>query len=208
MALVGSILLFRAIKPRKDLTPNYLAGLLGDYFDRGGFCFNFTIEARGGHCILNTYFQNQYDHRCFGRIALRPTKGFFLTRAKFEAIQFDIECEPAAFGVSSREIPIPAKFQGRKQTFEVGASVVYPEGKRQLLRYGSGFVLRSNSSFQNSFGTTLTVAGALAGMVVLSSPMTVNLTLPTDVKEELPEDLVSLTRTIWKLHDAPLTAEA
>ena len=52
--------------------------------------------------------------------------------------------------------------------------------------------------------TGLTLAGALAGMVVLGRPSTATIKFPTDIAEVLPENCGPETVTLWKLGDPPL----
>jgi hypothetical protein len=212
VAIVG-LLIFMKLHFRKDGAPDYLRPLfgrrldLGQFFDRGGFCFGFRTTSIDGHCVLNAYFQNRHERPCRGQIALRPARNFFLTRNKFDAICIDIECGPGAFGFATLPIPVPENFQGKRQQFEVGASVIYPQGRGRKLRHSEGIVLRTNSKFANTFGSILTVAGALGGSVVISSPVRVTLDLPFSVAEKLPDGLEPAVRTLWTLGDPPLELE-
>ena len=203
LAVVG-LAGFLRIHLRADVVPDYLHQYLDTYLNRGGFCFAFRTSVVDGVCYLETFFQNQQDEVCVGCVALRPARGFFLGRANIDTITIKIECGPAAFGIAKMAIPIPAKFQGRRQSFEVGASVEFPNGKGRTLRYRDGIVLRANSNLSNSFGTTLTVAGALTGSVVLSSPATVTLDLPAEVVEDIKDAACPEISTLWKLGDPPL----
>jgi hypothetical protein len=189
---------------RADLAPDYLRKQAGNYFNRGGFCFAFGATAVDGICYLDAYFQNQQDQACLGRIALRPARGFFLGRAKTETVTFEIDCEPAVFGVARIAIPLPQKLQGKRQSFEVGASVHYPRGKGRRLRFRDGIFLRTNSNFGDTFGTALTVAGAATGQIVLSKPATTTIDLPVGAVEDLPDDVKPEIKTLWKLGDPPL----
>ncbi|MDB5335301.1 MAG: GTP-binding protein LepA [Planctomycetaceae bacterium] len=189
---------------RRDLARDYLQEITGGYFNRDGFCFVFGAEAVDGVCQFHAYYQNQYERPFVGRIALRPARGFFLTRAKIDTITFEIACDAAAYGVATLPIPLPREIQGKPQSFEVGASVNYPQGKGKRLRFRDGVFLRTNTNFGNSFGTALKVAGALGGAIVLSSPATATVLLPTDVAEELPSNSESNTTQIWKLGDPPV----
>ena len=189
---------------RRDLAPDYLTSAVGTFFQRDGFCFGFRTSSRGGICLLNLYFQNAFERPCRGRVGLRPARGFFLGRAKFESIRFDIDCGPAAFGVARLQLPVPAKLQGKMQAFEVGASVAYPSGKGRRLRFRDGLLIRQNSNFGDAFLTALTVVGALGGVIVLSSPAKITLKLPESVAEEVPaEDRAEMT-TLWVLDDPPM----
>ena len=202
---LAALAVILGLQGRKDLAPDYLHRQVGGYFNRDGFCFGFGTVEKRGICVLEAYFQNQMDQPSVGRIALRPAKGFWLSRAPIESITFEISCEPGAFGVVRMPLPVPEKLQGKTQSFEVGASVKYPSGKGRKVRFRDGIFLRTNSKFGNKFGTALTVAGAAGGMIVLNSPATVKLRLPDDVAETLPENLpASKVKTLWKLGDAPL----
>jgi hypothetical protein len=189
---------------RADLEHDYLRPLTGTYFNRDGFCFAFVVTAIDGLAFMDAYFQTQYDRPSLGRIALRPARGFFMTRAKIDSITFEIQCPPAGFGFARIAIPIPEKLQGKRQSFEVGASVRYPEGKGRRIRFHDGVFLRSNTNFGNSFGTALTVAGAATGSIVLSKPATATIDLPIGVTEDIPGNLVSKTKTLWQLGEPAL----
>jgi hypothetical protein len=183
---------------RADVNYDYLRSITGTYFNRNGFCFAFVVSSIDGIAFVNAYFQTQYDKPSVGRIALRPARGFFMTRAKIDAITFEIDCPPAGFGFARVAIPIPNKLQGKRQSFEVGASVEYPDGKGRRIRFHDGVFLRSNTNFGNSFGTALTIAGAATGSLVLSKPATVKVEFPVGVSEAIPEDLGGEITVLWK----------
>lgn len=189
---------------RADLEHDYLRPLTGTYFNRDGFCFAFAVTAIDGVAFMDVYFQSQYDTRSLGRIAVRPARGFFMTRAKIDAITFEVECPPAGFGYVRIPIPIPEKLQGKRQSFEVGASVQYPDGKGRRIRFHDGVFLRANSNFGSSFATALTIAGAASGSIVLSKPATAAIDLPVGVAEDVSDDLAPETRTLWQLGEPAL----
>ena len=75
------------------------------------------------------------------------------------------------------------------------ASVRYPDGKGQRLRFFDGVFLRSDTNFGNSFGTALAIAGAATGSIALTQPATVAIELPGGVAQDIPgkpEDFVDL----------------
>lgn len=199
--------LFLKIHFRADDVPDYLGPRVGVYFNRDGFCFGIVPTVADGVCIFEVYFQNQYEKRSVGRCALRPARGFFLGRAKMESIIVEVNCEPAAFGVARVAVPLPAMLKGRRQSFEVGASVEYPDGKGRRLRFGDGITLRANSNFGNAFGVGLTVAGALTGQIVYSSPATVTIDLPSGVAEDVTDGArPSTVDTLWTLGASAFSA--
>ena len=101
---------------RQDLEHDYLAERVGSYFNRDGFCFGFVVTPIHGIAYVDAYFQTQYDTPSIGRIALRPTRGFFLTRANIETMTFEVECPPCGFGLIRLAIPIPEKLQAAMET--------------------------------------------------------------------------------------------
>jgi len=186
---------------RPDYERDYLRDISRQYFNRDGFCFTFAAKNINGIAYIYAFFQSQRNAPSVGQIALRPARGFFLNRAEIETIVFYVECPPAAFGAARMPIPIPAKFQGKRQSFEVGASVNYPEGRGNRIRFRDGFSVRANSTFEDSLGTLLTVASVTAGHVYLKSPATQVIQLPTEVTEEIPEDLKPEVMILWQLGD-------
>lgn len=193
---------------RADAVPDYLRKKTARYFNRDGFCFTCNMYPCNEICYLSAWFQNQYDQPCHGRIALRPARGFLSFRPRIDVIRFDVHCEPAAYGCAMIPVPLSRKFQGRRQKFEVGASVDYPQGKGQRLRFADGIFLRPDENFSSEFTKALTVAGALTGQFVMNRPATVRLVLPIGVAEELPEDVGPEVKTLWRLGDPPLEEPA
>lgn len=204
---VLAIGVFLKIHFRADEVPDYLGPRVGSYFNRDSFCFGIHPTVADGICVFEVFFQNQYERRCVGRIALRPARGFFLGRAKMDSVIAEIDCEPAAYGIARVAVSLPAGLQGRRQSFEVGASVEYPEGKGRRLRFGDGVTLRANSNFGNAFAVGLTVAGALTGQIVYTSPATVTIDLPNGVAEDVRDSVrPEAVDTLWKLGDPLLSA--
>jgi len=188
--------IFLKIHFRPDEVPDYLSPRVGTYFNRNGFCFGILPAVADGICVFEVYFQNQHEKRCVGRVALRPARGFFLGRAKMDSIAVEIDCEPAAFGVARVAVPLPTTLQGRRQAFEVGASVEFPEGKGRRLRFGDGVTLRGNSNFGNAFATGQMATGALTAAI--------------DLPKGVAEDITDWVRpasvdTLWRLGDPPLS---
>ena len=188
---------------QKDEVPDYLSQLGLRFFDRGGFCFAIVPRVEEGTCFLDAYFQNKFDRPCRGRIALRPVRGL-LGRGKLTDVYFDIDCPAAAFGRATISLPVPVAVQGKRQKFEVGASVEYPSGRGRMVRFREGAVLRTDSDFGDVFGTAIGVAGALVGTFVLSSPLTVKIRLPSNVADELTQGVPMASTTLWRLGDPPL----
>ena len=199
---------FLIVHLRTDQAPDYLAMRVGQYYNRSGFCISILPTATDGVCVLEVYFQNQYASRCFGRVAIRPACGFWLGRVGIDPAAVEIDCEPAAFGVARVPVGVPHALQGRRQRFEVGASVKYPDGCGRRLRFHDGITLRANSRFGNIFGVGLAVAGAITGQIVYEGPAVVEIDLPKGVAEDLTGVGSGASfETWWRLGDLPLPIE-
>lgn len=201
---VATLGLFFKMHFRADVAPDYLRTITGGYFNRDGFCFCFATTVDDGICFIEAYYQNQFDQPCHGQIALRPARGFWMTRSRIETIVFDVACEAAAFGIVRIPVPLPRELLGKKQSFEVGASVEYSSVKRRQLRFRDGICLRANSAFKNQFHTALQVAGALSGTIVLAVPAKTTLLLPSNAGESVPANIGPELKTFWRLGDPPL----
>lgn len=202
---IGSFVAVVLSLTRKDREPDYLRQVARNYFNRDGFCFVPRAASTEGVAFLELYFQNQFEKPCEAMVALRPARGFFLNRPKFEAIAIRVPCEGGAFGVARLAIPVPTKMQGKRQRFEVGASVAYPDGKGRRLRFFDGIFLRANQKFGDAFSKTLTVAYLAAGGIYLASPATAEIALPANVDEDFEGDGYLDVQTLWKPGDPPLT---
>lgn len=188
---------------KTDKAPDYLCRIAAPYFDRGGFCFLIRCVESNGQCHLQAIVQNRHERRCRGQIAMRPEMPLLGSGPILEQIAFAIDCPPAGFGIINVPISVPTAAQGKQVTFQVGASVDYPEGRGCTLRFKEGIGIRSNSDFRNAFGTTLTVLGAMGGAIVLSSPASVTILLPNEVSENVNEE--PSTEILWELGDPLLT---
>lgn len=183
---------------RVDLLPDYLSSMHKEFFNQGGFCFSIEAQARDGICHFVTHYQNQYLRPCIGRIALRPAPGFFLNRSNICSVTFEVQCDAGAFGIVSAPIAIPKEVQGKRESFELGVSVDYPNGRGKRVRFREGLVVHRDSTFRNSVGTTITVLNALIGQIEWRSPDRLTLALPNDVTEELPPSAITTSRTLWR----------
>lgn len=205
LAAIAAFLAFLRLHYRKDEVPDYLSQLGLPFFDRGGFSFAFALRAEEVLCFLDAWFQNRFEKPCHGRVALQPARGFF-GRRKVNVIAFDIGCPAAGFGVATVCVPLPAAVQGRRQKFEVGASVVYEDGRGRMLRFRDGISIRTDSDFQDILGNAIKVAAAFVGTFVFSSPATATIRLPNHVAAELPRDIPPTVKVLWQLGDGPLAA--
>lgn len=202
---LAAIGMFLMLHFRRDRAPDYLQQQMGDYFNRGGFCFAPQATTIDGAAYVEVWFQNQHARQCRATICLRPARNFFLDRNAIQPILCDINCEPGAFGVARIPLSLPKQFQGKLQSFEVGASVHYPQGKGRLLRFRDGVVIRQNADFLSASRLAFAVAGVATGTLGLITPAQIKLQLPSGVSENA-EGLKPQVSTLWMLGDPPLKA--
>lgn len=197
-----AICFIAALHFRRDTEPDYLHSHCKTYFNRDGFCFAIGVSELNGIASIDAYYQNQFEKPCGGLIALRPARGFLLNRPGIETIVFRITCGPAAYGYARLPIAIPAALQGKRQLFEVGASVFYPDGRGRRLRFRDGIFLRTDVQFDRSLETAVTIASFVAWHPHLTKPAMVKLELPTGVAVELPSGVSAEAVTLRSLDDA------
>ena len=180
---------------RKDKFPDLLRQSCGAYFERDGFCFAILAAAANGECRLDVYFQNRFDRARRAQVMLRPSQQFFLNRRPIETLTVEIDCPGGAYGVARVPWAVPAKLQGKKQSFDVGAHVEYPSGRGTMVRYRDGVPV--GTAKRDIWSGILTVSGAVGGMVVFSQPAKIKLMLPKKVAETMPEDALIMIETLW-----------
>jgi hypothetical protein len=189
-----AILLWQLL--RKDKVPDLLRKTCGNYFERDGFCFMIAPAAFKGEGRLDVYFQNRFERPCRAQVAIRPSQQFFLNRRPIEMLTIEIECEGGAFGVAHVPWAVPAKLQGKKQSFDVGAHTEYPSGRGAMIRYRDG--LRVGTAKRDVWSGILTMSGAVGGVVVLAQPAKIKLVLPKGIAETVAEDAPISIETLWR----------
>ncbi len=201
---VAAIAIFLRIHFQKDEVRDYLRQLAGKYFNRKGFCFVPSAERHDGVCYLTVYFQNQQDQPCIGRIAIRPAPGFLMQRPAIPAVLFEVRCEAAGFGLTRMAIPLPPAVQGKRQNFEVGASVDYFQGRGRTVRFRDGTLLSTDCDFTDARQSALTAGLLLTGHLSISLPVRTKISLPSNVATELAGECQVEVQMLWKLGDPPL----
>ena len=73
-----------------------------------------------------------------------------------------------------------------------------------MIRYRGGVQVRTAG--RDTWRAVITVAGAMGGVIVLSSPVKVKIKLPVDVEESVEDDLPIAKKILWKLGDDPNTS--
>jgi hypothetical protein len=162
-----------------------------------------------GIFFLNVMFQNRYSNPCDARIALRPVIGAFNSAVgvfhnDFSVIRFDIKCGPGEFGVAKIPIPVNTKAVGKKLTLEVGATVNYPIGNGQELRFQHGTYLRYDEDFSSPFWRSMQILSLLAGRIHLSRPPNLTFELPNGVADVIPMGTGQQIEILWSMEQSRL----
>jgi hypothetical protein len=200
IGLVG----FLVLHFRKDRAPDYLSALGGVYYDRNGFCFKISTDVIDGCCYIRITFQTRFERGCRATIVLKPAVVFgVFERSDFVGGVFEVDCPGGGYGVTTAPLPIPKAYQGKRETFAIGATVVFPNGKGRMLRFGSkgALVVRNDAEMKNRFYGRLANVAALTGGIMVYAPARVTFTLPQNVAESVPESAIASQAIRWQLSD-------
>lgn len=183
---------------RRDLAPDLLAQQVGRYLERNGFCFQFLPTVVDGRCVFLLMFQNRYERSCNARVVLRPVtfRGSHST-----LVDITVHCPGVAFGVAKKEVGLPAKLQGRRVSFDVGADVEYPKGKGRMQRFRDAVVLRRDTNFVDAFARTTSLLALLGGHIMFQLPTRIKYKLPNNVATDLPSAVPVSTEILWTPDD-------
>jgi hypothetical protein len=184
---------------RKDRAPDFLKQHVGQYFERDGFCFHVACTTEGSIALLTLYFQNRYERPCDARVVVQPSRGFWMNRPIGGVVAVDFCCDGGAFGVTRVPWGIPHEYQGKTGSFDVAAAVRYREGRGGMLRFRDGLAVGKTSL--DGWQVTLTVAGLLAGKVVMNKPAKFKLSFPAAVSTEARPEWPVTTETLWRPGD-------
>jgi len=184
------VLFLFALKP--DPVPDLFAKISGPHFGRDGVLFAFKIAPRDGICWLTIHYQNRFANRANMVVLVQPSQNFLLSRNDIPSVIVEIPCGPAAYGVVSVAMGIHRQYQGKKQLFDVGANIQYPDGTGELLRnrVGAPISLADIPGFGSLVLTGVQIAATGTPPLTLKSPSRVPFHLPIGVQESddgLPE---------------------
>ena len=127
------------------------------------------------------------------QFALRPEG------SRIATVTPEFEFGPAAFGYATIPTPIPAHYQGQRITFEVGATVWYPEGRGKMVRFRCGIAVPHNVRFRSLSVAIERLLLLFTGHLLLSRFALTTLTLPTNVAEQLPDGVTPHVETLWTI---------
>jgi hypothetical protein len=203
-ALIPLLLLLYSLL-RRDKAFDFLYHLVGNYFERDGFQFAVVPRIEASMCQIAILFQNRYSNRCEAQVFVKPSQEFFMTRRPIDHLSIGVVCDGGAFGAVLIPWGVPKQFQGKKQNLDIGASVRYPQGKGQMLRFRDGTPVKGPTL--SAFQIATTVAAAAGGMIVAHSPARMAIQLPHNVADHLSDDSPISTVTLWRPGDPESNVE-
>lgn len=206
MVTAVGVVIRSALRP--DSAPDYLKAIVGRAFECEGLCFSVVPDVEGDVAELHVFWQNRFARRCELTITLQRMALFALSRRSLETLAATIGCEGGAFGVTRIPVGVPTKLQGRKKPFEIAASVRYPEGRGEMLRFRAGQQVSSEGS-RAAVGTAATFLGPY-GLVLtgLMPRRRMRLRYPKDVRETAPVSAHPRTEIFWAPGDPVIEQHA
>lgn len=184
-------LLFRAMA-RRDKATDHLRALVGNYFNRDGFCFAFVPIQTNEGTFMKVLYQNQFEKPCRAVVTLRAARGFWLRRPDIQDVRAMIDCEGGGFGSELTDFEVPRRYQGKRRSFEAGATVVYPDGRGRRLRFFDGIHLRKDAHFQSRREQAFRIFLALSGAYMIGPK--VKLVLPVERLATSNDNLASVPK--------------
>ncbi len=198
VGIVGGFGLFLRVHFAADRAPDYLHAACGEFFDRDGFCFAVRMRVDDGACVMQLYFQSRQSVPSHCAVALRAQG------PGSPHVGFDFTCPPAGFGVVEVPAPVAPLLAGQMGVWQVGASVDYPQGRGETLRFRDGMVIRTNTRFKSLFGDVVLLGGLLMGEISILTNATVRARFPVDLSHQPAQFPPASMRVMWKLGDPPL----
>ncbi len=123
--------------------PNVIPDKLREYvrepqFTRDGLVFTLTSSVRDRYFEWNVFFQNYRDRHCEAVVLIQQyalARSFRLPSVdKRLTVRIPIRCDGGAVGRATACLAMPREYQGKENSFEVYASVRYPNGAGRQLR--------------------------------------------------------------------------
>jgi hypothetical protein len=195
--LMSLILVYWWIRNRKDLAPDFFAGV-PQFFEKDGFAFLVGTEVVDNTCHLLVTFQNRYERPCKASIVVRTSERLLAPQRHLPDAKISISCGQAAFGKASIPWAIPAALQGRNVLVDVTARTNYPQGRGRMLRYRVGLEVGTAPGsivfdLIKALGVLVSVHGGTAART--------ELLLPKNIASTPVTTTASYEKVIWKLGD-------
>jgi hypothetical protein len=185
----------------KDYAHNFIREQFGKaYFTKHGLSIGISLETVAGTAYLNVYYQNHYSRPCEAKIRIKPSRQWFGHHRRLVSFGNNVNVAAREYGALHIPIPIPLKYQGKKQSYDVGITTRFPDGYGKQLIFKQGLYASSYYSvMDNAIVFALVFILLLPFMVILLShtPSACTFILPENVQEILPDDMEFTQETLW-----------
>jgi hypothetical protein len=188
---------------KRFAVPDQLYELGGKYFEAKGFCFAPTVGTlEDGRGQLAIYFQNNCERPVEAKVKmLPPVRSFRMSRHPLPHVEMNVTCPGGAFGVVRVPFPVPAKYAGRRMSFDVAADVRYPAGRGRRLRSRTGTRVGETRRMRHGYQLLTALVFLAFGLIVHDRPASARLCLPATRPEDGPTDRPLETEILWTPDD-------
>lgn len=176
----------------EDKLPNRIKEVLGGYYyEADGLSFMPTIRVNGGQAELSLYYQNRFENPVEAVVHLRPPEASFVIRPGTRDVHFAFKASGGDFGVIHQPIAVPRHLQGDVVDVEIAAASYYPRSHGARLRKEAGLPC---GHLAVDWGGSHFKIGVheVSGEIELLGTVTIHLSMPIDVSDELTG------REVWK----------
>lgn len=199
MIVLGAVLVLTVailidyLRRGTDLAPDHLHEMVvGRPFERKGLGF-YPAFAPDGEPYLEIFLQNRFSGPCRGRIVLTPPlRSLRFSRLPIPKINVEFEIAGQEYGVLRIPYDTPLKHRSKSVVFDVAATIDYPEGRGDEVRFRRGLRVHTPRNIVNGAGEVL--FGVLLGGTV--TPARVAMETPA---KPLPPDATADPRfhSLW-----------
>ena len=170
----------------EDKLPDHLKATLGEqyYFEADGICFRPIVRTRDGRTELSVYYQNRFEGPVQCIVHLRPPEESFVIRDGVRDVHIAFRSDGGDFGVIHQPIAVPQSLQGEVLEVKLAAASYYPRSHGSRLRRRSGMRC---GSLNVDWGASAFKTGVheVSGEIELINPVTLRLSMPVGVRDDL-----------------------
>ena len=172
----------------EDNLPDVLSDLIGSqYFEADGVCLFPVIRSSNVGPELSIYYQNRFENPAAVIVHLRPTSESFVVVPGAVDVHIAFQVGGGDVGVIHQPITVPANIQGEVVEVQMVAASHYPRSHGACWRRHEG---RDCGSMSVDWAGNAMRVGAreVDGTVELKQPVTLHLSMPKSVSENIEHD--------------------
>ncbi len=194
----GSTFAFFHNYMRQEKAPDLLRMVDEEPFEISGVCFSISPSFDDGVVALKVLYQNRFSGPAKMTIRLKPRRISMIRKAVHGQMNIEVAMGPGEFGYAMVPMVLPDEARGQKLRWRLAGKTIYPEGRKELLRFNEG---RTVSSIRGRKEVLITLAGLLTGRLFLYQWSRYELEIPEDFALRKPPDMRMTTHPQWRLED-------